>query len=91
MSKEPKVPEVTDELRQYWKERSEKILRNYEAGKYDENDEVMMASVKWARLSMEEKEEGYKSIISWVTVCRQSRMPCADMMTKTMKTMKISI
>ena len=37
-----------------------KILRNYEAGKYDENDEVMMASVKWARLSMEEKEEGYK-------------------------------
>ena len=24
MSKEPKVPEVTDELRQYWKERSEK-------------------------------------------------------------------
>ena len=50
MSKEPKVPEVTDELRQYWKERSEKILRNYEAGKYDENDEVMMASVKWARL-----------------------------------------
>ena len=60
MSKEPKVPEVTDELRQYWKERSEKILRNYEAGKYDENDEVMMASVKWARLSMEEKEEGYK-------------------------------
>ena len=28
MSKEPKVPEVTDELRQYWKERSEKILRN---------------------------------------------------------------
>ena len=60
MSKEPKVPEVTDELRQYWKERSEKILRNYEAGKYDENDEVMMASVKRARLSMEEKEEGYK-------------------------------
>ena len=60
MSKEPKVPEVTDELRQYRKERSEKILRNYEAGKYDENDEVMMASVKWARLSMEEKEEGYK-------------------------------
>ena len=60
MSKEPKVPEVTDELRQYWKERSEKILRNYEAGKYDENDEVMMASVSWARLSMEEKEEGYK-------------------------------
>lgn len=60
MSKEPKVPEVTDELRQYWKERSEKILRNYEAGKYDENDEVMMASVKWARLSMKEKEEGYK-------------------------------
>ena len=60
MSKEQKVQEVTDELRQYWNERSEKILRNYESGKYDENDEVMMASVKWARLSMEEKEEGYK-------------------------------
>lgn len=66
MSKEPKVPEVTDELRQYWKERSEKILRNYEAGKYDENDEVMMASVKWARLSMEEKEEGYKKVLLYV-------------------------
>lgn len=61
MTNEPKVPEVTDELRQYWKERSEKILRNYEAGKYDENDEAMMASVSWAKSSMEEKEAGYKN------------------------------
>ena len=60
MTDKVKVPEVTDELRQYWKERSERILRNYEAGKYDENNKAMMASVSWARLSMEEKEEGYK-------------------------------
>lgn len=32
MTDKVKVPEVTDELRQYWKERSERILRNYEAG-----------------------------------------------------------
>lgn len=51
---------ILDELRQYWKERSERILRNYEAGRYDENNKAMMASVSWARLSMEEKEEGYK-------------------------------
>ncbi|MEB3375454.1 hypothetical protein SFC43_27210 [Bacteroides sp. CR5/BHMF/2] len=87
MTDKVKVPEVTDELRQYWKERSERILRNYEAGKYDENNKAMMASVSWARLSMEEKEEGYKSITLCLTAGRRKLMPCVDMM----KTIKISI
>lgn len=64
MTDKVKVPEVTDELRQYWKERSKRILRNYEAGRYDENNKAMMASVKWAKKSMEEKEADYKNYYS---------------------------
>ena len=61
MNEKPKIPEVTDELRQYWKERSERILKAYEAGEYDEINEAMMTSVNWAQSSMEEKEAGYKN------------------------------
>jgi histidinol-phosphate aminotransferase len=57
------------------------------AGKYDENNKAMMASVSWARLSMEEKEEGYKKYYFMFTTGRRKLMPCVDMM----KTIKISI
>ena len=87
MSKELKVPEVTDELRQFWKEHSEQILREYEAGEYDENNKAMMASVSWAKLSMEERKRDTKNTISCLTAGRQKLTRCVGMT----KTMKISI